>query len=481
MKDLKYYVSLLDQASLQIVGLGLTAFSRIQPALFLRNFEVVAYKWGSDLTELKRLCPVHTIQEDWPQEDLERLNTLSILRHSGVSDYLHSLGSVGLFTYRTTERVEALCRQQGWELLTNTIGLRERLEDKDFFFRWGREHGLPVIPGEQWDLHALSEDVYRQLTERLGDKLVMQLTSYSFGGGKGTYFVDTLDDFRAFFADAKERLHDEDEKKTTVNVNAFITGATASIAGCATRHGVLTGPVQTQVLDVPELVQSTGRRGIWRGHDWSFRQYSGAVQTKAEDIVRVIGEKMYAEGLKGIFGVDLIVTDKDEVYANEINPRYTGAFPMYSFLQHKAHEIPMEVFVLLEFLGMTYELDVEAVSASWKQQKSGAQLILHNKESERFVQAAGDLPAGVYRLGKVNLEFVREGVSPLALEHPDEFVLTDGLPKQGDLVKPHLRCGRIFFGSSILNGSHDRLNDWARTIVTLVYDGLDLRPIDVKE
>jgi len=486
--DYAYYRNLLDEASAHIVGVGLTAFGRISPALVTSNYEIVCYKWGSDLPFLGRFCPIRAVQRDFVPNDLEKLNTQAILRHPGILRYLEGLGKIAIFSYKHTGWVERFCEEHGWLLLNNPRVLRDQFESKDLFFRLVRKLKLPLILGEQWDVRRLSDDKdYLELRKRVGERLVFQLVSFSEGGGKGTYFINNLADFRTFLEDTHGRL--DLSQRQLVNASKFIEGISGSITGCVTRYGVLTGPVQTQVLDVPELVNLRERRGIWRGHDWSFKHYPQSVQDQAERITRALGEAMALKGYKGIFGVDLMIDMKlGKVYPNEINPRYTGAFPVYSFLQLGAGEISFDMFQLLEFLDINYQMDFEAVDRSWKAPKEGAQLVLHNKDPERWAKAMGELPAGVYRLKskkskvksqKLSFERVRDGVTPLDIQHPDEFVLTDGVPKPGDLVKPHLRCGKLVFGRSILDGTHNRLNEWARTIVNEVYQRLDLQPLDI--
>ena len=487
--DIGYYRKLLDDVERRIVGIGITAFNRIGPALSFSNHEIVCYKWGSDLEALERLCPIHAIQRDFPEEDITKLNTLAILKHPGVTRYLQGLGKFGIFIYRTTERVDRLCEEHGWRVFANPHRIRDRFEDKRSFFKIVRAIGLPVIPGEQWEIDRVDEDEYLRLTKRVGERLVFQLTDFSLGGGKGTYFVNTLSDFKKFKRSAEERL--ETSELRFVNIVRYVEGVPASITGCVTRHGVLTAVVQTQVMDVPELVKLRERRGIWRGHDWSFGHYSSSIERQADRIAKRLGAYMYQDGYKGIFGVDLAIDKKTQkVYPVECNPRYTGGFPVYSFLQRRVEEIPLDVFQLLEFFDLNYKMDFAAMDASWKQPKEGAHLVLHNKETELWVQATGDLPAGVYRLKRsassvkrsgFELEWVREGVTPLDIHEPNEFVFTDGCPKLGGLVKPHLRCGKLIFGRSILDGRYDRLNDWARAIVESVYHSLDLRPVATEE
>lgn len=473
------YLGLLRSQGVAVVGIGVTAFNRIGPGLIYPDYQIVCHKWGTDLEELEKICKITSIQRDFPEEDIRRLNTLAILSHRGVQGYLKGLGKpVKIFVYRTTERVDELCAELGFEVLANKAEIRDKYENKKEFFEIGRKMGLPMIPGEQWEIDKLTEKEYGRVVERLGGKLVFQLTEYSRGGGSGTYFVSSLDDFLAFRASVKERR--AERELTYVNLTRFVEGDSPSITGCATRYGVLTGPVQMQAIDIPELAK-TDRKGVFRGHDWSYKHYEPWVQEQAQVIARRLGEHMYKDGYRGIFGVDLIVDwEKKKVYPVECNPRYTGAFPVYSMIQHEVGEVPLDVFQLLELMNVDYKMDFGAIDESWKGSKRGAHLVVSNPNLTEWARAQGDLKAGVYRLKDDDLERVGDGVTYGDVGSEDEFVLTDGCPRQGELVKPHLRAGKLIFKRSILE-EPGMLNDFARTALKKVMEGLQLEVVSRQE
>ena len=455
------------------------------------KFQLVCHRAGSDLPYLRKIAKVTAISESWPETaGMTRYNSLAILQHPGVEQYLTSLGKVGVFVYKTSERVDRLCDERGYQLIANRHEIRDKFENKKDFRVIGKKMGLKMIGGETIKIDDLSDEKYGELVGKMGDKLVLQLTELSRGGGSGTFFINNkgdLEKFREVVAEKGEN-REEEEKLTFVNVTQFVEGIAGSITGCVTREGVLTGVVQTQVVDVPELVRrDTGRSGVFRGHDWSVFHYSDKVQRQAEKMAEALGGFMAKEGYKGIFGIDLIIDrERDEVYPVECNPRYTGAFPVYSLLQAQANEVPLDVFQLLEFLGVDYAYDFEAVNQSWKTPKFGAHLVLHNRDHENWVRAGGELAAGVYRFkveadDKVELTFLREGFQPEDLRGEDELVLTDGVPYKGDLIKPHLRCGKLIFAGKVLNKIHDQLTAEASAVVKEVYRRFDFQVVDVPE
>jgi len=466
-----------------VVGVGVTAFNRIGPAFFYPNYQIVCYKDGSDIGGLRRLTSIRSVQSDFAAfGDIRRNNTLAILRQKGVQQYLKSLsGRVRIFVYRSTENVENLCDQLGLEVFANRHNFRDRFENKSEFFKIGREVGLPMISGEQWEIDNLDVDAYHKLRKRLGEKLVFQLTDFSLGGGQGTFFIVYGSDFDNYKEFVERKRQEKPERPLTfVNVTKFVDGMSASIAGCATRHGVLTGVVQTQVMDVAELGESE-RSGVFRGHDWSYQHYESWVQNQADSIIRKLGEYMYDQGYKGVFGVDLIVDRQQrKVYLVECNPRYTGAFPVYTMLQMQKDEIPLDVFQLLEFFDINYEIDFESISKSWKQPKTGAHLILHSPYKEEWSRAKGNLSAGVYRIKGSRLEKVGDGVLYDSISDGDEFVLTDGCPRPGTLTKPLLRVGKLIFKKGVLSKPGE-LTEFGVEAVMRVMEGFDFQKVSDEE
>src|SRR3989344_2551335 len=145
----------INESGTKLVGIGVTAFNRIGPALVSDNFEIVCHKTSTDLPYLRKAVKITTIAENWPQTLWQtRMNTLAILSHQGVQEYFKSLGKVGIFVYKTSERVDDLCDQnthrggQGWQLISNRHEIRDKYEHKKLFREIGVKIGLPLITGE---------------------------------------------------------------------------------------------------------------------------------------------------------------------------------------------------------------------------------------------------------------------------------------------------------------------------------------------
>src|SRR3989344_7512091 len=207
----------INEAGTKLVGSGVTAFNRIGPALVSDNFEIVCHKTSTDLPYLRKQAKVTTIAESWPKTLWQtRMNTLAILSHEGVQKYFKDLGKVGIFVYKTSERVDELCDQNGWQLISNRHEIRDKYEHKGLFREIGNKIGLPLITGETVTIADLDEALLQKFQQKLGQKLVLQLTELSKGGGVGTFFVSNPTDLLNFHNIVKQKQ--EEGSKELINV-----------------------------------------------------------------------------------------------------------------------------------------------------------------------------------------------------------------------------------------------------------------------
>jgi hypothetical protein len=477
-------IRLIDERGEFFFGMGVSAFMRVMPAFFLHNYRVIVYKDSRDLDDVGRYCSVFSLQREHPEEGASPEDTVDstfLLRNWRVQEHINAFrGRINLFVYQTTEGIEEICGKFGWNIIGNSSSLRKEFGHKGRFREILQRLGLPVIPGEQISREELVSRGYHGLSTRLGGHMVIQLPNVTKGGGRGTFFIRSEGDFRDFLGCISSGSY-RGYRVDTVIVATYTEGFPASLAVCATQRGALISGIQTQIMDIPEVLKFHRGNGFFCGHDWTYRSYSDSLNEKAMKIAQRVSEYMWRRGYRGIFGIDLIVDEgANEVYPVECNTRYTGAFPMLSMLHAQNGAIPMDFFHILEFLDVDYEVDVDALNEVYRKPMRGAHIILFNK-NHVSLRVNGEARSGVYRYDprRHRIEFVREGIRYDDLRDEDEFLLTDGVPRSGSTVVFHdelTRICRILFPCQIIE-SPTELGDKAREIIHLVYHHLDLRPL----
>ncbi|PIS08757.1 hypothetical protein COT75_04720 [Candidatus Beckwithbacteria bacterium CG10_big_fil_rev_8_21_14_0_10_34_10] len=466
------YLNKLKSFPYPLIGVGITAFSRIGPGLVLPNYQLLCVKDTLDNQVIGKKIKVLSVEKDFLKkgEKVGKYNTLALLKNRQVQKYLASLRFPYLVLYHSTKKVERICDRLGLTIVANRAKVRDVYENKWHFKRMLQKIGLETIPNETFKIEELDKKRLEKYLKRW-KKLVLILPELTKGGGNSLVFIKTLSDFKNFTKKAKKYKNTFDLKR--VILYKFITGDSPSITGCITRHGVLTGIVQKQILDQPLVVNMNKGSGLYCGHDWSFKTYSSKIQAQAESLARSIGSYMGARGYRGIFGIDLIIDKETEkVYACECNPRYTGAFPVYSMLQKENKEPPFDVFHLLELLNINYQMNFDRVDRIYKNSKKGSHLILSNKVA-KYRKTKGEIKAGVYQLGSQQLKFIREGFTTKSIKNPQkEFLLVDGVPRTGSTIRPLLRMGHLIFKKSILKKDGQRLKDEVKQSIRLIYKGI---------
>ncbi|MFC1711655.1 hypothetical protein ACFLZ1_03665 [Patescibacteria group bacterium] len=460
-----------------VVGIGVTAFTRIGPAFLLPEYKIITLLETADLEYIRELASVYSLEKDFSLDpySLDKQNTSTIMSQPAVFAFLQSLGrGTSLMAYKSSPKIEKICVSLGINILTNKSSIRNPFENKKEFRVLGLKAGLKLIPGETLLLSRLTRERYELYVKQYGKKLVFQLPDYKVGGGIGTFFVSSMKDFEEFTGFVKRRIEAGKELEW-VNVAKFIKGIDASICGCVTRHGVLCGLLQTQLVDIEEARAFKGRSGVWLGHDWGWKQFDLKLQKKAESITQTLGKYMHKKGYKGMFGIDVVIDENNEVWPVECNARYTGGFPVYSMMQDIYNEPSFDVFHLAEFLGLDYDLDLKKIQSLYRRPKKGAHLILHNQE-RRWVKVKGNLKAGVYKLKNGKLLWLRPGFSLSHLKESDEFCLCDRAALESRILKPGERIVRLLFKDKIATSS-STLNDWASSVCKAVYREYSLQTI----
>jgi hypothetical protein len=481
-------IRIIDKRGAFLFGMGVSAFMRLLPAFFLNNYRIIAYKNSQDLGEIGRYCYVFSLQRDHPEEEAspeDSVDSTFLLENHRVRQYIKGFdGRIHLFVYQSTDGIEETCRQFGWNIIGNPTRLRREFGDKGKFRCVLQRLGIPVVPGEQVSLEELMRRGYHNFSSRLGGNMVFQLPDITKGGGRGTFFVRSQEDYLDFLSCISTGSYRGYAIKSVI-VAKFIEGTPASVAVCATRHGALISSIQTQVMDIPEVLDVPRGNGFFCGHDWSYRHYPASLQERITSIARKLTNHMWNSGYRGIFGIDFVVDDEEgEVYPMECNTRYTGAFPMLS-MQHLANgAIPMDVFHILEFLDAEYEIDVGEVTLTYRRPMRGSHIILFNREHVPL-KVGRSVRSGVYRYDfeRHRVEFVRTGLTYEDFNDDDEFILTDGVPRKGGVVVFNdelTRVCRLLFPFQIID-SPTELNEKAREIINLVYEQFDFRPLRAEE
>jgi len=454
IRDIGQIRALFQSLPGTFVGVGMTAFTRIIPASFLKNYHIVALHKTGDLPLLRKQKPIFCLEEETESPALSSAqNSASLMAHPLVKQFVDVLSHPKyFFLYQDYPELRSLAETHGWHLLANSPQLRQSVGKREFFNKMTVQLGLPQIPGDIYPIGAIHQKGYEIWRRSLGPVFVVQLPEIERGGGRGTFFVRTEGDYRQLQGRlAENRWRDTPLK--TISVNRFVVGVPASVVACVTRHGTLVSALQRQLLDLP-YCKDFAEDGVFCGHAWGVSPWSKTAQNSAFEQACKMGDFLSTLGYKGILGIDFIV-NQTEVYPIEINPRLTGALPMLSLLHLQSGTIPLEAFHMLEFLDIPYRIDRDALNRRYAQTVPGSHLLVFR--SRGYNTGSVSLKPGLYEYDPMNggIHFLRETLNYQDIKSEKQFILSDGPRIEKSNEPPsqdsHSRLCRLLFSYPVVD------------------------------
>jgi biotin carboxylase len=282
------------------------------------------------------------------------------------------------------EETEALAAEVGVEIALPPCALRQRLDSKIETTRLGNEAGVASAPNVMGRAASYAELTAMADAGNLGRDLVVQ-TPYG-DSGRTTFFIKSAEDWDRY----APKMRGEHLK-----VMRCINHLPGTIEGCATRHGTLVGPVMTDITGFAEI---TPYKGGWCGNDMAPDILPPGVPDRVREMARKFGDRLYAEGYKGVFCLDFLLdVDTNEVYLGELNPRISGATAPTNLITATYGGCPLFLFHLLEFAEVDYEIDLPEVQARWTDYDNWTQLVL--KQTEDKVELITQAPrSGIWKM-----------------------------------------------------------------------------------
>lgn len=460
---------LLSQTDRKIFWIRITAYMRVLPALFLwKNFEILCYKNSLDNEILRKITKIHSLQENW--EKIQKLSTFDILKSNYVKNLFALEKEVNLQVYKNTTEIEEFAIKNWYNFIWNSVYSRSRYENKKEFRDILSSIWVKTITWENMTYNDFIAKNYDFFSQKYWNKIVVQLPDINMWWGIWTIFINSNEDFINF----QEKIANQTYKNTKIfslNITKFITWISSSITWCATKFWTLSTKIQTQIIDIPEVISLKKWNWIFCWHDWSFKKYNDKVNKKASEMVEKIWNFMYKNWYKWIFGLDLIVNEEeDQVYIVECNSRYTWAFPMISFIDLKNSVIPMDAFHIMEFLDINYEIDFDKINSNYKYDKTWSHIILSNKNDDA-ITIKKDLLPWVYSFTWLEISYLREWIWYNDIKAENEFIIIDWNPSTGEKIRWTWELSsfcHLLFPFSIIE-NENTLNEKAKNIINIIY------------
>ncbi|MDR1969728.1 MAG: ATP-grasp domain-containing protein, partial [Candidatus Nomurabacteria bacterium] len=240
------------------------------------------------------------------------------------------------------------------------------------------------------------------------------------------------------------------------------------------KYGIFIGGLQKQLVNSRYLcnVEQKGSTK-WCGGEVGGL-YSDIVSHRTREIATIIGSELSSRGYRGVFGIDLIVTPDEDVYAIEVNARLTGYSHVLSDMQFAKQKIPFMLLHTLELGNIPYEIeDLEALPMPSSLDETYSYLIVVNENDGDYILNQ-ELKSGIYKIAGNSIEFERPGYSVVDIKNNDELIILSKFSKKGDVIERGKRIYKIIIKGRTIDDSTGDLNEMAQRVVINTRRGLGI-------
>ena len=456
-KDWKYLIPDIEEVIKKmdrtpILSVGITPYTRIIPSFFLKNYSIFSVRRSSDTDIMEPQMPMYVFEDLHPDVAARVHGTGFLVVNNSFQKILKSFSTQPLLMLNTvTEKLLTDMKRLRFPWIANSPATFNDVKYKTGFRKLLKEIGLGELPTFLFSKEEFSIFSFNEIFNKLGGSFVVQRGDKEVGGNVGTFFIHTEKDL----VECINVLKNENDFNEIV-VSPFVEGYSTSVLGCVLEQGTLTGPLQLQLIDVPESLNGVKGNGTFLGNDLGFKDWSLDIEKKAQKIVEEIGRHLFKEGYRGIFGIDFMYDKKrDDIFAIECNPRSPGSALLYSLSLLEKKIPPLEFFHLFSHLYIKSSFDFNLVNDALKIRAPYSHISFSPKD---IPQMELSLLAGVYSYDETNsnLSYIGPGLSLADLKTKNDFLVIDTVPVPHKPIEQNVpRLFKLIFPYSIAKGTNE--------------------------
>ena len=436
-----------------LLSVGITPYSRIIPSFFLNNYSIYTVRRSSDVDILESVVRLFVLEDHHPELAKRVRGTNYLIGNYIFQNFIKTRKpSPTLAFSTTTEKSAKDLNDLNFRWIGNPPETFESVLNKEDFRKTLKDLEVSgILEDTIYFRDEFFTSTFENLQSKCNGPFVVQRADKEVGGNQGTFFIHDKQDFGSCLHSLKD-----EEGFERLLVTPFVKGHSTSMLGCAMSDGVLAGPLQLQLIDIPESLHGNKPNGIFFGNDLGFSDWDTSKEKEAEEIVKKVGTHLSSLGYRGIFGVDFLYdTEQKKIFANECNPRSTGSLSLYSLSLLESKIPPLEFFHLIAQLDMPSAFDFDIVNEALKHRTNHSHITFSPKGIEKMTMP---LLAGVYKYDPSipTLDYVGPGMSLADLKNENEFLIIDTVPKVDEEIAQGVpRLFKFIFPRSIAKSSHE--------------------------
>lgn len=420
--------------------------------------------------KLKAFC----LEKELGKLNIIYRNSNRLLKHKKTQEFINKITGDKkgyLMVFKIAPNIERTAENMGFKLLNTTSILNRTFELKLSQYKNLKDLRIRL---PKTKILKLSSCDFKKLTNVLGERFFLQFNRGHTGGG-------------TIIINSKHELQDLAKRfpQREVRLSKHIHGDPFTINACVTKHGICWGGLSFQLTGIEEC---TSQKNGTVGNDWLYpSKLSRESFEEIDKFTKVIGKAMQSYGFSGMFGIDFILeTRTNKIYVIEVNARQPASIPLFSKLQIKNNQIPLNMLAIAEFLGIDYKIDVEKYNKIASTPIKASQIFIRNKFQKK-AKLIGAVKPGVYRLVGDNSAYKWDKGKPQlkpnvifldeAGEHPlvykEEAYAIDGIKeggmlilcaKEGKIINSNNEVARIQIEQTLLD-KNGRLKFWVKEVL----------------
>jgi len=388
--------------------------------------------------------------------DDEIKNAGKILANKKVIKYIKDNSKnkkANVITFKPSPIIQKICKDNDFKYLGNDWKLNRDLEDKIKFVEVTKKLKIPNADSKiiKLDKNKCSLNFSRN------KKFVIQFPR-GFSGNS-TFFLKNKND-------SDKILKKYENRKA--KLSKYFKGEAYTINACVVGNKTLIGKPIFQITGL-----SLYNKNIFGtcGNDYAYpRKLKKEQRKKIFDYTKKIGDYIKELGYKGIFGLDLVVSDK-KINLIEINPRIIGSMSLFTKLQIQNNQPPFLLLSIMEFISSADTENDDFKKWDKKNNFNASQLILRNTRNKP-IKIMKNLKSGIYEIEKNKLVFKKEAYSAEKRMKKNEFLVQ--CSAKGRVISPDIEYANIQVGYGIMESEKKFKSDFEK-IACFVKDNIKIK------
>lgn len=256
------------------------------------------------------------------------LDTHELLTHPTAVAFLKTLHNPQVLVFKNTTVIENICREQGYTLLNPPARFSQMVEEKISQLEWLGELAELLPP------HRV--ELLKNISFADVEGKILQVNRAHTGSGT----IHVTD--KQVFQDLQTKFPNR-----PVRITDFVAGPMLTNNNVVWGTHILSGPINYQITG---LLPFTDRPFATIGNDWALPHtlLSPEHMKSYQNIAQAVGEKLASQGWRGLFGIDVVLDEKQQkLYLIEINARQPASTTFESTLQQKSPQYQISNFKYL--------------------------------------------------------------------------------------------------------------------------------------